>query len=138
MSLPAERLERRQRSYETYKQRILAGLSEAQRGWERETGACLVVSGTPPLLLLHDGPPKGIEEARGVSGWREYWTPEEYADMREILTPGELEEELARMQAKTEHYRAAEAMGIRDEEAAIMRLRGMMSFRAGHEEGSAP
>jgi hypothetical protein len=50
MSLPAEPLERRQRRYETYKQRILAGLSEAQRGWEREAGARLVVSETPPYF----------------------------------------------------------------------------------------
>jgi hypothetical protein len=56
MSLSAESLERHQRSYETYKQRILAGLSEAQRGWERETGARLVVSGTPPYFSYTMGP----------------------------------------------------------------------------------
>jgi hypothetical protein len=39
-----------QRSYETHKQRILAGLSKAQRKWEREAGAHLVVSQTPPYL----------------------------------------------------------------------------------------
>jgi hypothetical protein len=43
--------ERRQpSSYETHKQQILAGLSEAQREWERETGARLVVSQTPPYF----------------------------------------------------------------------------------------
>jgi len=26
-----------------------------------------------------------------MSEWREYWTPEEYADMREVLTSGGLE-----------------------------------------------
>lgn len=53
MSVPAERLERRQRSqrsYETYKRHILDGLSEAQREWEREAGAHLVVSQTAPYF----------------------------------------------------------------------------------------
>jgi hypothetical protein len=37
------------RSYEIQR-KILAGLSEAQRGWERETGARLVVSSRPPYF----------------------------------------------------------------------------------------
>jgi hypothetical protein len=48
MMLTGERVERR--SYETHKRRILAGLSEAQRRWEREAGARLVVSETPPYF----------------------------------------------------------------------------------------
>jgi hypothetical protein len=64
MRSPAEPLERRQRSYqptsyETHKRRILAGLSEAQRGWERETGARLVVSQTPPYCSYTMYRPKG-------------------------------------------------------------------------------
>ena len=38
------------RSYEEHKRTILAGLSEAQRRWERQTGARLVVSQTPPYF----------------------------------------------------------------------------------------
>jgi hypothetical protein len=48
MMLTGERVERQ--SYETHKRRILARLSEAQRGWEREAGARLVVSETPPYF----------------------------------------------------------------------------------------
>lgn len=48
-----------QRSYETHKRRILAGLSEAQRRWERETGARLVVSQTPPYFSYTAGRAKG-------------------------------------------------------------------------------
>ena len=59
MSLPAEPLDRRQRGYEAYKQRILVGLSEAQRGWERETGARLVVSETPPYFSYVREDPSG-------------------------------------------------------------------------------
>jgi hypothetical protein len=57
-----------------------------------------------------------------VSEWREYWTPEEYADMRKVLTSGELEEELCRMRAKSEHGRVAGTFGISAEEALLMRL----------------
>jgi len=46
-------------SYETYKQRILAGLSEAQREWQREVGARLVVSQTPPYFSYTTDHPKG-------------------------------------------------------------------------------
>jgi hypothetical protein len=38
------------RSYEAHKRRILAGLSEAQREWERKSGARLVVSDKPPYF----------------------------------------------------------------------------------------
>jgi len=38
------------RSYEAHKRRILAGLSEAQREWERKAGARLVVSQAPPYF----------------------------------------------------------------------------------------
>jgi hypothetical protein len=69
-----------------------------------------------------------------VSEWEKYWTPEEYASMREILAPEELEEELARMQGKAAHYRAAAEMGCLSGEAMLMRLRGMMAIC---EEGSA-
>ena len=46
-------------SYETHKRRILAGLSEAQRRWERERGARLVVSETPPYFSYTMESPKG-------------------------------------------------------------------------------
>jgi hypothetical protein len=55
--LSDERLE--VRSYETHKQRILGGLSEAQRGWERETGARLAVSQTPPYFSYTMDRPEG-------------------------------------------------------------------------------
>jgi len=45
--------------YETHKRRIPAGLSEAQRRWERETGARLVVSQTPPYFSYAADRPKG-------------------------------------------------------------------------------
>lgn len=48
-----------ERRYETHKRRILAGLSEAQREWERETGARLVVSVTPPYFSYATDHPKG-------------------------------------------------------------------------------
>jgi hypothetical protein len=48
-----------ERRYETHKRRILAGLSEAQRRWERETGARLVVSETPPHFSYATVNPKG-------------------------------------------------------------------------------
>ena len=48
-----------QRSYETHKRRILVGLSEAQSGWEREAGARLVVSETPPYFSYTAGHAKG-------------------------------------------------------------------------------
>jgi hypothetical protein len=57
-----------------------------------------------------------------MSEWCEYWTPEEYAEMQEVLTPGELEEELSRMRAKAEHHRVAAQIGLGPEEAALMRL----------------
>ena len=38
------------RSYEDHKRRILAGFSEAQRRWEKEAGARLLVSQTPPYF----------------------------------------------------------------------------------------
>ena len=38
------------RSYKDHKQRILAGLSEAQQRWENGAGARLVVSQTPPYF----------------------------------------------------------------------------------------
>jgi hypothetical protein len=47
---PLDRLEYQPSSYETHKQQILGGLSEAQRRWERERGARLVVSQTPPYF----------------------------------------------------------------------------------------
>jgi hypothetical protein len=47
------------RRYETHKRRILAGLSEAQRRWERETGARLVVSVTPPYVSYATDRAKG-------------------------------------------------------------------------------
>jgi hypothetical protein len=58
-----------------------------------------------------------------MSEWCEYWTPEEYADMRRCLRPEQLQEELCRMRAKSEHGRVAEAFGISAEEALLMRLR---------------
>ena len=54
MMLTGERL-----SYETHKRRILAGLSEAQSRWERERGARLVVSQTPPYFSYAADRPKG-------------------------------------------------------------------------------
>jgi hypothetical protein len=48
MMLVGEQLE--PRTYEDYKRHILHGLSEAQREWERETGAHLVVSQTAPYF----------------------------------------------------------------------------------------
>jgi hypothetical protein len=48
-----------ERSYETHKRWILAGLSEVQRGWERERGARLVVSETPPFFSYTMDRPKG-------------------------------------------------------------------------------
>jgi hypothetical protein len=57
MMLTDERGERR--SYETHKRRILAGLSEAQRKWEREAGARLVVSETSPYFSYTAGHAKG-------------------------------------------------------------------------------
>jgi hypothetical protein len=63
-----------------------------------------------------------------MSGWEKYWTPEEYADMCECLTPQELEEDLSRMQAKEEHYRAAAEMGFESLEAMSMRLRAMRAM----------
>jgi hypothetical protein len=53
MMPPGEQLERR--SYETHKRRILEGLSEAQREWERESGARLVISQTPPYFSYTTG-----------------------------------------------------------------------------------
>jgi hypothetical protein len=38
------------RSYEDHKRQILARFSEAQRKWENEAGARLVVSQTPPYF----------------------------------------------------------------------------------------
>jgi hypothetical protein len=56
MSSAAELLGRRQRSYETHKRRILAGLSEARREWERETASRLMVSQKPPFFsYVRDG-----------------------------------------------------------------------------------
>ena len=57
MMLTGERVERQ--SFETHKRRILAGLSEAQRRWERERGARLVVSETPPYFSYTMESPKG-------------------------------------------------------------------------------
>ena len=63
-----------------------------------------------------------------MSEWRKYWTPEEYADICSRLSPEAVEEELfleaelARMRAKTEHYRIAEDLGFSPEEALLMRL----------------
>jgi hypothetical protein len=54
--LADERLECQPSSYETHKREILAGLSQAQRGWERETGARLVVSETPPYFSYTTDP----------------------------------------------------------------------------------
>jgi hypothetical protein len=87
-----------------------------------------------PILLLHDGEPKGVEEAGSVSEWREYWTSEEYADARETLTPEELEEELARMRAKAEHSRRAAEMGFDPGEVSLMWVHRMMAM---HEEGAS-
>jgi hypothetical protein len=52
---PAEPLERRQRSYEIHKQRILAGLSEAQREMGARDRCPLGRLTDAPILLLHDG-----------------------------------------------------------------------------------
>jgi hypothetical protein len=60
-----------------------------------------------------------------MSAQEKSWPPEEYPDMRE--------EELARMKAKSEHYRVAETFGMSAEEAALMRIRAMM---AAHEEAA--
>jgi len=57
MMLAGELVE--QRSYETHKRRTLAGLSEAQREWERAAGARLVVSQTPPYFSYTTDNPKG-------------------------------------------------------------------------------
>jgi hypothetical protein len=38
------------RSYEVHKRRIMAGLSEAQREWESESGSRLVVSQKSPFF----------------------------------------------------------------------------------------
>ena len=66
-----------------------------------------------------------------MSQWAKYFTPEEYAEMREVRTPEELEDELARMRAKSEHYRVAEELGFDAEEAMFIRLYGMIAM---HEE----
>jgi hypothetical protein len=74
-----------------------------------------------------------------VSKWQEYWTPEEYADMRENMTSAELEEEMRMRRRKAESIRAARQMGLDDGEAAVMRVREMMVMhdaRAG--ESQAP
>jgi hypothetical protein len=47
------------RRYETHKRQILAGLSEAQREWERAAGARLAVSQTPPYFSYTTDNPKG-------------------------------------------------------------------------------
>jgi hypothetical protein len=61
-----------------------------------------------------------------MSEWENYWTPEEYAEMCRYLRPEELQEELCRMRAISEHYRVAEAFGMCVEEARLMRLRARM------------
>ena len=48
MMLPGYQTE--PRSYEEHKRRILEGLSEAQRAWERDTGSRLLVSHRPPYF----------------------------------------------------------------------------------------
>jgi 2-phospho-L-lactate transferase/gluconeogenesis factor (CofD/UPF0052 family) len=65
-------------------------------------------------------------EVPKVSEWRECWTPEEYADMRDFLTPQQLDQELSRAQAKREHYRVAETFGLSGEEAAFLRIKAAM------------
>jgi hypothetical protein len=47
------------RSYEAHKLSILAGLSEAQREWERKAGARLVVSLVPPYFSYTADRPGG-------------------------------------------------------------------------------
>jgi hypothetical protein len=47
------------RSYEAHKRRILSGLSEAQREWERKAGARLVVSLVPPYFSYTADRPGG-------------------------------------------------------------------------------
>lgn len=91
--------------------------------------------------------------------WREHWTPEEIARVREMLgsenVPEALElfaphdwealyeleytseqflEELAYLRRKRARWRAAAEMGFSLGEAALMGARGMMIE---HEEGSA-
>jgi hypothetical protein len=51
------------RSYEAHKRQILAGLSEAQREWERKAGARLVVSQTPPYFSYTRDLPAQSEDA---------------------------------------------------------------------------
>jgi predicted negative regulator of RcsB-dependent stress response len=63
------------------------------------------------------------------------FAPDDWQVLYENMAGEDLVSERDRLQAKTEHYRAAEAMGIGDKEAAIMRVRAMM---VAHEEGSAP
>ena len=70
-----------------------------------------------------------------MSEWREYWTAEECAEMRDVLTPQQFEEEFSRRRAKMEHYRVAEAFGLSVEEAALMRVRGLMAL--GESGGTA-
>ena len=68
--------------------------------------------------------------------WREYWTSDEYAVVQEVLTPEELEGEVARMWVKSGHYRVAGEFGLDAGEAAVMRVRSMMAIHdAAHETG---
>ncbi len=61
-----------------------------------------------------------------MSRWREFWTPEEYAEMCRLCSPEQLEHEMARMGAKREHYWVAETFSLSVEEAALVRVRSLM------------
>ncbi len=56
---------------------------------------------------------------KSVDEWRLYWTPEEYADMREQMSPEELAEEMDMRRAKHKRLLAAREMGFDEAEAAL-------------------
>jgi hypothetical protein len=71
-----------------------------------------------------------------VSEWRECWTPEEYAEMQELLTPEELQKEIVRIRAKRAELRIALEMGISLEDALLMRLQErIILYKAGEIGG---
>ncbi len=75
---------------------------------------------------VREGLGGSMTEAGRMPEWRQYWTPEEYADLQEVMTSQELEEEIVRMRAKTEHYRVAEAFGFSIEAAVLIRASSIM------------
>lgn len=62
----------------------------------------------------------------GTDEWRLYWTPEEYADMREQMTTEELAEETEMRRIKHARLLAAHEMGLDAGEAALWGAKAKM------------